>query len=168
MAKKQSQGERLWAICTRLAEEMGFELFDAGFEKEPSGTYLRAYIDREGGISLDDCERFHRALQPLAEDMDYDFMEVSSPGIDRPLKRESDILRNIGSRVEVKLYKAQNGRKTFEGTLLQMDRTAVRIRTEDGEMSFPAPAAAQVRLVPDLSGLDEDSGIDIDDVIDDE
>ncbi len=168
MAKKQTSGERLWKICARLAEEMGYELFDAGFEKEPSGLYLRVYIDKDGGITLDDCEKYHRALQPTVEDMTYDFMEVCSPGIDRPLKNEKDILRNIGNRVEVRLYRAQDGRKTYEGTLRSMDRTAVVIMTENGEMTFPAGAAAQVRLLPDLSGLDEDSGIGISDVIDDE
>ncbi len=168
MAKKASQGERLWAICDRLARQMGYELYDAGFEKEPGGLYLRAYVDKPGGITLDDCEKYHRALQPAVEDMDYDFMEVSSPGIDRPLKREDDILRNIGNRVEVRLYKAVEGRKTFEGSLVSMDKTAVVIREGETERSFPAAAAAQVRLIPDLSGLDEDSGIEITDIIDGE
>ncbi len=168
MARKQSQGDRLWAVCERLAGQMGYELFDAGFEKEPGGLYLRAYIDKDGGITLDDCEKYHRALQPLVEDMDYDFMEVSSPGIDRPLKREKDILRNIGNRVEVRLYKALEGRKSFEGSLVGMDRTAVVICAQDGEKSFPAASVAQVRLLPDLSGLDEDSGIEITDIIDGE
>ena len=168
MAKKASQGERLWGICERLARQMGYELYDAGFEKEPGGLYLRAYVDKPGGITLDDCEKYHRALQPAVEDMDYDFMEVSSPGIDRPLKREDDILRNIGNRVEVRLYKAVEGRKTFEGSLVSMDKTAVVIREGDLEKSFPAASVAQVRLIPDLSGLDEDSGIEITDIIDGE
>ena len=168
MAKKQTSADRLRAMCERLAEQMGYELIDAGFEKEPGGVYLRAYIDRDGGVSLDDCEKFHRALQPMAENLEYDFMEVCSPGIDRPLKSEKDILRNIGNRVEVKLYKALDGRKSFEGTLKSMDRTRVVIIAAEGEMTFPAKDAAQVRLVPDLSGLDEDSGIEITDVIDDE
>ena len=169
MARKQTSGDRLRALCERLAGQMGYELVDAGFEKEPGGIYLRAYIDKEGGVSLDDCERFHRALQPLTADADYDFMEVCSPGIDRPLKTEKDILRNIGNRVEVRLYKAKNGRKTFEGTLKSMDKTDVVIGTDAGEeLSFSAGETAQVRLVPDLSGLDEDSGIEITDVIDGE
>ncbi len=168
MAKKASQGERLWGICERLARQMGYELYDAGFEKEPGGLYLRAYVDKPGGITLDDCEKYHRALQPAVEDMEYDFMEVSSPGIDRPLKREEDILRNIGNRVEVKLYKAVEGTKTFEGCLVGMDKTEVIIREGDAERSFPAASVAQVRLIPDLSGLDEDSGIEITDIIDGE
>lgn len=160
--------QKIFGICEKVAKKLDYELCDAAMEKEPTGRYLRIYIDTEGGVTLDDCEKYHRALQPAVEDMDYDFMEVSSPGIDRPLKREDDILRNIGNRVEVRLYKAVEGRKTFEGSLVSMDKTAVVIREGETERSFPAAAAAQVRLIPDLSGLDEDSGIEITDIIDGE
>ncbi len=168
MAKKGSGAERLTAICERLCADLGYELCDAGFEKEPGGLYLRVYIDKDGGISLDDCEKYHRALQPMVEQMDYDFMEVCSPGIDRPLKREKDILKNLGSRVEVRLYKAVDKQKSFTGLLVSMDGEAVVIRIGGEERTFPAKTVAQVRLVPDLSGLEEDSGIEVTDVIDDE
>lgn len=168
MAKKGSGTERLMEICERLCCELGYELCDAGFEKEPGGVYLRVYIDRDGGISLDDCEKYHRALQPMVEQMDYDFMEVCSPGIDRPLKREKDIRKNLGNRVEVRLYKAVDKQKSFTGLLRAMDRNAVVIDMDGEERSFPAQAVAQVRLVPDLSGLDENSGIEVSDVIDGE
>ena len=71
----------------RLAEELGYEWIDLELVKEPAGRFLRFYIDKEGGISLDDVEAFHRRIQPHAENIDYDYMEASSPGIDRPLKK---------------------------------------------------------------------------------
>ena len=75
------------ARCGKIAEGMGFELVDVAVEKEPTGRYLRFYIDKPEGISLDDCEAYHKAVRSIADAVDYDFMEVSSPGIDRPLKR---------------------------------------------------------------------------------
>ena len=76
--------------CAELAEKMGFELVDLSLDREPTGAYLRLYIDRPEGISLDDCEKYHKAVRSLVEPIDFDFMEVSSPGIDRPLKKERD------------------------------------------------------------------------------
>ena len=74
--------------CAKIAEGMGFELVDVAVEKEPTGRYLRFYIDKPEGISLDDCETYHKAVRSIADSVDYDFMEVSSPGIDRPLKKD--------------------------------------------------------------------------------
>ena len=78
--------------CQALADRLGFELVDVSLDKESSGKYLRIYIDNEAGITLDDCETYHRAIQPQLESYDYDFLEISSPGIDRPLKQDLDIL----------------------------------------------------------------------------
>jgi len=156
MPKKQSNTQKLLAICEARCAALGYELCDAGFEKEPSGLYLRVYIDKEGGVTLDDCERAHRDLQPLLDAFDYDFMEVCSPGIDRPLKREKDIEKNLGNQVEVRLYKAQERQKTFSGALVAMNKEEVRISDHGTEFTFPAANVAQVRLVPDLSGLEDE------------
>ena len=155
--KKNLDTKKLTSICEKKCLELGYELFDAGFEKEPEGIYLRVYIDKEDGISLDDCERYHRALQNDVENFDYDFMEVCSPGIDRPLKSEKDIARNIGNQVEVHLYKAVEGSKTHAGALVRMDREEVVIEFQGSEKHFKASTVSQVRLVPDLSGLYDDS-----------
>ena len=72
-------------LCEKLAAEMGYELVDAELVKEGPGRYLRIYLDKAGGITLDDCERFHRAVQPRVEQVDYDFLEVCSPGLDLSL-----------------------------------------------------------------------------------
>ena len=159
MAKKQTSADRLRAMCERLAEQMGYELIDAGFEKEPGGVYLRVYIDKDGDVSLDDCEKFHRAVQPMLEPFDYDFLEVCSPGIDRPLKTQRDIDKSIGLLVEAKMYKPVEGRKSAQGLLREMNEEHVLLQSGDEEIDLPRKAVAQVRLVPDLSALDADEEV---------
>lgn len=84
--------------CQRLADEMGYELVDVCLDKENTGKFLRIYVDCPEGMSLDDCERYHRAIMPLVESYDFDFLEVSSPGIDRPLKKDRDFERALAKR----------------------------------------------------------------------
>jgi ribosome maturation factor RimP len=168
MARKQSGAERASKICEKVAQELNYELCDVAFDKEPTGLYMRIYIDQEGGITLDDCEKFHRAAQPKLDDIDYDFMEVCSPGIDRPIKTRRDIEKSIGLVVDVKLYKNQDGSKNFQGNLKSMDETSVVILQGETEKVFARKDVAQVRLVPDLSGLDEDSDAEIQEIIDEE
>ena len=79
---------RVERVAIRLAEQLGFEWVDLELVKEPAGRFLRFYVDKEGGITLDDLENYHRKILPETEDVDYDYMEVSSPGVDRPLKKE--------------------------------------------------------------------------------
>ena len=113
------------ARCAKIAEEMGYELVDAGVEKEPTGKYLRFYIDKPEGISLDDCEAYHKAVRNIADTVDYDFMEVSSPGIDRPLKKDRDFERNLGTEIEIKLFKAADGKKVLTGILAGISCTSM-------------------------------------------
>ncbi len=157
MAKKQTNLDALRPFCEATAAQMGLEFCDVLMEKEPQGRYLRFYVDKEGGLSLDDCERFHHAVQPKAEAIDYDFMEVCSPGLDRPVKTERDIRKALGTRVSVHLYRPENGSKLFEGILNRMDDEAVVIEQETGELTFARKAVSLVRLVPDLSALEDDS-----------
>ena len=168
MARKASGAERAAKICEKIAEEMNMELCDVAFDKEPSGLYMRIYIDQEGGITLDDCEKFHRAAQPKLEDIDYDFMEVCSPGIDRPIKTRRDVEKSLGLQVEVKLYKNLNGAKLYQGALRAMDEKEVVIASGSEEMTFARRDVAQVRLVPDLSALNEDSGVEAEEIIEEE
>ena len=157
MAKKQTNLDALRPFCEATAAQMGLEFCDVLMEKEPQGRYLRFYVDKEGGLSLDDCERFHHAVQPKAEAIDYDFMEVCSPGLDRPVKTERDIRKALGTRVSVHLYRPENGSKLFEGILNRMDDEAVVIEQETGELTFARKAVSLVRLVPDLGALEDDS-----------
>ena len=79
-----------------VAEEMNLELVEVTLQKESRGKCLCVYVDKEGGLSLDDCERYHKRLQPMLEDVDYDIMEVSSPGADRPVKTRRDFEKHRG------------------------------------------------------------------------
>jgi len=134
---------------------MGFELVDAGIEKEPTGRYLRFYIDRPEGISLDDCEAYHKAVRSLAETIDYDFMEVSSPGIDRPLKKDRDFERNLGAQIEIKLFRPMEGSKLLTGTLAGLEDGNILLETQEGMKRIPRKAAALVKPVVDMEGIEE-------------
>jgi len=156
MPAKNLNMQRISDICEKLAQKLGYELCDVAMEKEPTGRYLRIYLDTEGGITLDDCEKYHRAVQPSLESFDYDFLEVCSPGIDRPLKTERDIEKSLGLLVEARLYKPVDGLKSAQGLLEKMDGESVQLRVGEKTLTFPRKAVAQVRLVPDLSALDEE------------
>ena len=154
MARKNVGLETLEARCAALASEQGLELCDVAMEHENTGEYLRIYLDKDGGLTLDDCERFHRAALPLAEGVEYDFLEVCSPGIDRPIKTERDVGKALGMMVEVRLYKPIDGVKSAQGILKRMDKETVELQTEGAALSYPRKGVALVKLVPDLSALD--------------
>lgn len=142
--------------CQRMADRMGFELVEVALDREPTGLYLRIYIDKPEGITLDDCEAYHRALLPQVENFDYDFMEVSSPGIDRPLKKDRDFERNLGAEVEVRLFKPLDGSKEYDGILAGYDGDTLTIELPGGEeKTIPRKAAALVRPVVDMEGVEE-------------
>ena len=141
--------------CQRVADQMGFELVEVALDKEPTGKYLRIYIDKPEGITLDDCEAYHRAALPLVENYDYDFMEVSSPGIDRPLKTDRDYERNLGAEVSVRLFQALDGTKELTGILSGFDGESLTLETPDGERTLPRKAAALVKPVVDMEGIEE-------------
>ena len=126
---------------------MGYTLVDAELVKESTGRFLRFYIDKPGGVSLDDCEAFHRALIPLVEDVDYDYMEVSSPGVDRPLKRQKDFDQAVGERVEVHLYRPLMGAKVHTGALRGLIGGQVTIENAQGQLSFDQKQVALVKKV---------------------
>ena len=138
-----------------IAENAGYELVDVCIDHEPTGKYLRFYIDKEDGVSLDDCEAFHKAVRAMADTVDYDFMEVSSPGIDRPLKKDRDFERNMGCEIEIKLFKPIDGTKVLTGVLAGLEEGNIVIDTAEGKMLIPRKAAALVKPVVDLEGIEE-------------
>ena len=140
--------------CEKLAGEMHFELVDVELAKEGAGRYLRIYIDKPGGITLDDCEAFHRAIQPQVERVDYDFLEVCSPGLDRPLKKQRDFDAHIGQDVQVHLYKPVDKKKVFEGTLVGLIDGEIVLDTSEGQARFAQKSAS--RVVPVLHFEDVD------------
>ena len=146
--QKQPSTHAARAVAEPLALEQGLELVDVTLQKEPQGRTLCLYIDKPGGVSLDDCERFHKAVQPLLETVDYDFLEVSSPGVDRPVKTLRDFEKNRDALVEVKLFAPLDGAKAFEGNLRAMDETTVTIALANGtEKTFQRKAVALIKPV---------------------
>lgn len=140
--------------CQALAEKMQLELVDVSLDKEGAGKYLRIYIDKPEGISLDDCEAYHRAIQPQLEQYDYDFLEVSSPGVDRPLKKDADFERAIGSNVEVHLFMQVDGSKQLQGVLTDYSKAEIVLEVAGAEKRILRKACALVKPVVDMEGVE--------------
>ena len=137
-------------ISDSLAEKMNFSVVDAEYKKEGGMQILRVYIDKEGGVDLDDCEKFSRALEEILDSEDpieeaYN-LEVSSPGLDRQLKKEREFLHYIGRQVEVKLYKETDGKKEFDGILKEYKDKKVYIETDGEIIEINPKDAAYIRL----------------------
>ena len=147
------------AIAEKIAAELGYELVDVELAKEPGGHFLRFYIDRPEGVSLNELEAYHRRILPLVENVEYDYMEVSSPGVDRPLKTERDFERAEGETVELKTYRPVNGAKQFIGDLIGLEGDEIVLQTgEDQMMRFNRRDVAwvKVHLEFDESELEDD------------
>ena len=155
MPKKAMSVREAEKIAQQIADEQNVELVDVELVKEPTGHFLRFYIERPDGISLNELETYHRRIQPLVENVEYDFMEVSSPGADRPLKTERDFARAEGMEVELKTYRPVNGAKQFLGDLIGLKDGVISIITESGEtLSFEKKDVAIVRPVIEFSEED--------------
>ena len=147
MANKSMPLKQAREIAEKLAEELGYELVDVELTKEPGGHFLRFYIDRPEGISLNELEAYHRRILPLVETVEYDYMEVSSPGVDRPLKTERDFEHAMGETVELKTYRPVNGAKQFLGDLIGLEGDQIVLQTGlDEIMKFNRRDVALVRV----------------------
>lgn len=138
MTKRETYEQKTEALILPIIEQNRFELVDVEYVKEGGTWYLRAYIDKPGGITVDDCEIVNRALSDLLDEEDFIeesyILEVSSPGLDRPLKKEKDFQRSLGKEVEIRTYQPVNKRKEFTGILKAYDRETVTIEQEEGEL----------------------------------
>ena len=151
MAKREEYEARVEAFLMPIMEENQYELVDVEYVKEAGIWYLRAYIDKEGGFTVDDCEMVSRRLSDWLDEKDSYIMEISSPGLGRPLKKEKDFKRSLGEQVEIKLYRAVDRQKEFTGILTAYDENTVTIRYEDGEEStFDRKDIALIRLAFDF------------------
>ena len=140
-----------------IAAEMQIEIVEVEFKqgKEPA---LTVYIDIEGGVDLDTCEKFHRAIDPILDEVDPTFgapytLNVSSPGLDRPLKTDRDYQKCIGEKVEVKLFAPLKGKKTFEMTLKGHDETCVYLDDKGEELKLEKAKIAKICRAIDFDGL---------------
>lgn len=142
--------DKVTAIAKPIVEEEGCRLWDVEYVREAGSWYLRIYIDKVGGVDIEDCERISRRLDPVLDEADpipdsYVF-EVGSAGIERELKRPGDFEAFLGSDVEVRLYQPVNGQKSFVGTLLSYDNGTTTIEIGGKTLSFNKTQTAQVRL----------------------
>ena len=155
MTKRENYEQRTEKFLLPLMEEHGFELVDVEFVKEAGVWYLRAYIDKEGGIAVDDCEVISRKVSDWLDKEDFIdesyILEVSSPGLGKKKKKEKDFARSIGKDVEVRLYKALNKSKEYTGALEAYDKESVTLKMEDGsQMTFQRADIALIRLALDF------------------
>lgn len=118
-------------LITPIITNLGYKLYDVIYEKEAKDYYLRIFIDKDAGISLEDCEKVNNAITEILDEKDYIkdqyFLEVSSPGVERILRKDWQLKENIGKEVEVKLFKPVNGEKTIIGILNDFDEEKIKI-----------------------------------------
>ena len=154
MSKKEIYEQKAEALITPIVESQGFELVDVEYVKEGSSYYLRAYIDKPQGITVDDCEVVSRAFSEKLDEADFIdeayIMEVSSPGLGRPLKKEKDYKRSMGKELEIRTYRAINREKEFYGVLTSYYENSVTIDCEGEEMTFLKSDIALIRLAFDF------------------
>ena len=153
MTKRETYEKQTEELLMPLVDAHGFELVDVEYVKEGGSWYLRAYIDKPGGIAVD--EVISRALSDLLDEHDFIedsyILEVSSPGLGRPLKKEKDFVRSQGELVEVRTYRAIQHQKEFTGILNAWDKGTVTLLMEDGtEMKFAREDIALIRLAFDF------------------
>jgi len=152
--KRTEVEQRCEALVQPILDEHQYELWDVEYVKEGSNYYLRVYADKEGGITIDDCVTISRALEAKLDEEDFIeeayILEVSSPGLGRPLRRERDFEKSLGAEVEVKLYKAWNGEKEFTGILKSYTKDTVLLALDEEEHEFQKNEIALIRLAIDL------------------
>ncbi len=155
MSKRETYEQKTEELLLPIVEGYGFELIDVEYVKEGGTWYLRAYIDKPGGIAVDDCELVSRAFSDILDEKDYIedsyIFEVSSPGLGRPLKKEKDFVRSMGEEVEIRTYRAVDGQKEFIGILTDYDKDTVTIELEDEtKQMFERSQIALIRLAFDF------------------
>ena len=155
MARREEYEERTEKLLGPILEENHFELVDVEYVKEGGSWYLRAYIYKPGGITVDDSESVNRALGDLLDEEDFIedsyILEISSPGLGRPLKKERDFARSLGEEVEIRTYRMVNKQKEFRGILKAYDKDTVTIEEEEGQdQIFERENIALIRLAFDF------------------
>ena len=152
--KKTDIIARTEELVMPIIEENRFELVDVEYVKEGADWHLQIYADKEGGINIDDCVLISRALEKKLDEEDFIkdpyILEVSSPGLGRPLKKDKDFKRNIGKKVELKLFKAVNKQKEFEGILQAFDEDTVTLLDEGEEKTYNRKEIALIRQAIDF------------------
>ena len=141
--------EKVEKLLEAKINELGYELYDVEYAKEGKNYFLRIFIDKEDGIDLNDCEKVNDGIMDLLDSADYIkeqyFLEVSSPGIERIIRKEKHFDSAMGEAIEVKLYKPINKEKDLEGILTGYDEETITMTYENDEISVPRSNIAQIK-----------------------
>lgn len=154
MSRREIYEEKTEKLILPILDELNFELVDVEFVKEGKEYYLRAYIDKPGGITIDDCVDVSRKMNELLDEYDYIdeqyIFEVSSPGLGRPLKKDKDFDRSIGKQIEIHTFAKVGNSKEFEGELLSHDKESFTVLIDEEEIVFDKKNVSLVRLAFDF------------------
>ncbi|MBO4410925.1 MAG: ribosome maturation factor RimP [Lachnospiraceae bacterium] len=157
MSKKESIEQKAEALILPVLEAEGIELVDTEYVKEAGTYYLRYYIDKPLGVTIGDCETVSRAVSDLLDRDDFIseayILEVSSPGLGRPIKKERDYVRNLGKEIEIRLFKPLKDRKEWVGTLASYTEDSVTIRSEQEEVFIEKKNISLIREYVDFSKI---------------
>ena len=149
MTKKESYESRVEAFLLPLMEENNFELVDVEYVKEAGTWYLRAYIDKEGGVTIDDCQAVSRAFNEILDKENYIsdqyIFEVSSPGLTRPLKKEKDYEKSLGRLIDIRLYKPVEGKKEYTGVLKEYNKDVIMIEADNSMITIERSNLSMIR-----------------------
>ena len=154
MSRKETYEGRTEELLAPIAKAVGVEIYDVEYVREGSDYYLRAYIDKPGGVDINDCERVSRILSDALDEKDFIqdayILEVSSPGLGRTLKKDKHLEKSLGEDVEVKTYKPVDNCKEFSGVLKTYDENSITIEAEGRELVFAKADIAVIRLALDF------------------
>lgn len=154
MASKKDYEIRTEQLLEPIAKDCGVWIYDVEYVKEAGTWYLRAYIEKDGGVTIDDCEAVSRRLSDELDAADYIseeyILEVSSPGLGRTLKKDRHLENSIGMEVEIKLYEPIDGTKEYSGTLDSFDQDTLFVLINDAKVSFERKKIAAVKLALDI------------------
>ena len=144
--------EKVYSLLEKTIIELGYSLYDVEYAKEGKDFYLRIFIDKQDGIDLNDCEKVNNVITDILDKADYIkesyFLEVSSPGIERVLRKDKHLEASIGNEVEIKLFKAINNSKSIKGILNKFDNDNIYIEIENEEIfSVERKNISQIKLV---------------------
>lgn len=142
--------EKIESLIKGKIEEIGYTLYDVQYAKEGKDYFLRIFIDKQEGIDLNDCEKVNDLVNPLLDDADYIkeqyFLEVSSPGVEKVLRKNKHLEENIGNEINVKLFKLENGKKEFDGILTSFNDKNVTIKVENEEITLERKNISTMKL----------------------
>lgn len=144
--------ERVEALIKSTIEEIGYDLYDVEYAKEGKNYFLRIFIDKPKGIDLEDCEKVNDAINSLLDEADYIkeqyFLEVSSPGIERILRKDRHLKQNIGKEIQVKLFqKDEKGKKEYQGVLQDFEKEKIAIEVETDKIEIERKNIAQIKTI---------------------